>query len=76
MIGKAASYDVRYSAKAITPDNFDSAHSASAVPAPATAGTAESFRLSGVPSAGRYLAVRAVDGAGNLGAEVTVRITG
>jgi hypothetical protein len=74
MIGKASAYDVRYSQSAITPDSFGSASSTSGAPAPATAGTAQSMSLSALPGGARYVAVRAVDAAGNLGAEVTVRI--
>ena len=73
MIGTAAAYDVRYSSQPITPENFASAQSLSGVPAPAPAGTAERFRVT-VPSTASYVAVRAVDAAGNLGAMVAVPI--
>jgi hypothetical protein len=71
--GQAAGYDVRYSTDPITPDGFDSATSAGAVPAPATAGTPQTLTLT-TPAGARFLAVRAFDGSGNLGAEVSVPI--
>jgi hypothetical protein len=73
MIGRAASYDIRYSHSTITPGSFASATPVTGVPAPDPGGTSEEMRLS-VPSDASYLAVRAIDPAGNLGAEVTVQI--
>jgi hypothetical protein len=73
MVGRGASYDVRYSAHPITTDNFEAAAAVPGVPAPSPAGTSEQLRLP-VPSTARYLAVRAVDAAGNIGAETAVPI--
>jgi hypothetical protein len=73
MIGRAASYDVRYSTQPITPDNFDSATPVSGVPAPSRARTRERLRLA-IPATAAYVAVRAIDTAGNLGAVVAVPI--
>jgi hypothetical protein len=73
MVGRAESYDVRWSAHPITSDNFDSARKVGGLPAPSPAGTQERLRLS-LPGTARYLAVRATDDAGNLGAIVAVPI--
>jgi hypothetical protein len=73
MIGRAASYDVRYSDQPITQANFDTATAASGVPTPGPAGTPERFQ-SQVPSTAAYVAVRAIDPAGNLGAIVSAPI--
>jgi hypothetical protein len=64
---------VRWSAHPITSDNFDSARKVGGLPAPSPAGTQERLRLS-LPGTARYLAVRATDDAGNLGAIVAVPI--
>ena len=73
MIGRAASYEVRYSDQPITQANFDSATAVSGVPTPGPAGTHERLTLQ-VPSTAAYVAVRAVDSAGNLGAISSVPI--
>jgi hypothetical protein len=58
-------YAIATSDSPITPDNFDGATPLSGAPAPAESGTAQSFT---VPAeAKRYVAIRAVDDAGNLG---------
>ena len=49
----------------ITPDNFDQATPLSDTPTPGAAGTAQSYGIPG--DAQRYVAIRAVDDAGNLG---------
>jgi len=67
--GTAASYDVRYSASAITSANWGSATQASGEPAPAVAGTQQSFTINGLTSARTYyVAIRATDNAGNVSA--------
>jgi hypothetical protein len=73
MTGRAASYDVRWSAHPIGADVFSAATQVGGVPAPGPAGSAEQLQLN-VPRTARYLAVRAVDDAGNLGAIATVPI--
>ena len=64
---------MRYAASPITPAGFDSAPAAQGVAAPNDPGTDEKLRLA-VPTTATYIAVRASDAAGNLGAEVSVPI--
>ncbi len=65
MCGTASAYDIVSSPDPITPENFASATPLSAAPAPAPAGTSQSFAI---PStAGHYLAIRAVGEQGNIG---------
>ncbi|HYO77123.1 MAG TPA: S8 family serine peptidase, partial [Thermoanaerobaculia bacterium] len=67
--GRAARYDVRVSAAPITAANFDSATPLIREPQPQTPGTLELFKLSGLaPSSTYYIAVRALDNAGNASA--------
>jgi hypothetical protein len=73
MVGKASRYQVRASASPITPAGFGSARGTLSAPKPSAAGKHQSFTVS-LPARARYLAVRAVDAAGNLGPEVTVQI--
>ena len=73
MVGRAASYDVRWSAKPISAADFGAATPVAGVPAPSPAGTREQLALA-VPRTARYVALRAIDDAGNLGAIVTVPI--
>jgi Fibronectin type III domain len=64
--GTATSYDVRWSLSAINSGNWGSATQASGEPAPASAGTVQTFNLSGLTS-GRtyYVAIRTLDNGGN-----------
>jgi hypothetical protein len=62
--GTAASYEIVTSADPITPANFDAATPLANPPAPAAAGTRQSYTL---PAHQRYLAIRATDDAGNVG---------
>lgn len=62
--GTADHYDVVTSADPITAKNFADAEPLTGASAPEKAGTQESFS---VPSPQRYVAVRAVDEAGNIG---------
>jgi hypothetical protein len=62
--GAATSYEAVTSDSPIGPQQFAAATPLSGAPPPAAAGSAESFA---VPSHGRYIAVRAVDEAGNVG---------
>src|SRR5207248_4635851 len=65
MCGTASSYQVVTSATPITPENFAAATPIPGAPAPAAAGTAQSFKL---PSNTRaYVAIRAIDEQGNVG---------
>ncbi len=62
--GTVAKYEIVTSATPIGPDEFDAATPLEGAPTPAPAGTPESFVL---PPHQRYVAVRAVDEAGNIG---------
>ncbi|HYJ32483.1 MAG TPA: fibronectin type III domain-containing protein [Candidatus Binatia bacterium] len=65
--GTAASYDVRYSTSAITSSNWSSALQATGEPAPAAAGTSQSFTISGLSgSRTYYVAIKTTDDAGNV----------
>ena len=65
--GTAASYDIRYSTSAITSSNWNSATQATGEPAPAVAGTQQTYTLSGLSgSQTYYIAIRATDGSGNV----------
>ena len=65
-IGRATRYDLRYSSLPITSINFTQAKAATGVPLPKTAGSPESFTVTGLASdSAYYLAVKAVDDAGN-----------
>jgi hypothetical protein len=65
MCGTASSYQVVTSATPITPENFAAATPVSGAPAPAAAGTAQSFKLPAGTKA--YVAIRAIDEQGNIG---------
>jgi hypothetical protein len=65
MCGTATSYEIVTSPNPITPQNFASATPLGGAPAPAAAGTSQSYP---VPSGAKlYVAIRAVDEQGNLG---------
>jgi hypothetical protein len=67
--GTATSYDVRYSTSAITSANWASAVPATGEPAPAVAGTQQTFTVTGLnPSRTYYVAIRASDEIPNLSA--------
>jgi len=67
-VGTAASYDIRYSTSPITTSNWTSATQATGEPAPAVAGTQQTFTVSGLtPSRTYYVAIRATDSSGNVG---------
>ena len=63
--GTADHYDVASSNSPITPANFGQATQLEGEPAPAASGQQQTFELPG--TIGRYVAMRAVDEAGNLG---------
>lgn len=66
LTGTATSYDVRYSTSPITAANFASATAATGEPAPAVAGTAQSFVVRGLSRQVTYwFAAKATDDAGN-----------
>jgi hypothetical protein len=62
--GTATSYEAATADSPIGPDQFGSATALTGAPAPSAAGSPEGFA---VASHGRYIAVRAVDEAGNVG---------
>jgi hypothetical protein len=65
--GTATSYDVRYSTSAITSSNWSTALQATGEPAPAAAGTSQSFTISGLSgSRTYYVAIKTTDDAGNV----------
>jgi hypothetical protein len=65
--GTATSYDIRYSTSTITSANWGSATQATGEPAPAAAGTPQSFTLSGLSgSQTYYIAIRTTDDVGNV----------
>ena len=67
--GTAASYDVRYSTSPITSANWTTATQATGEPAPAVAGTQQVYTLPGLSgSQTYYVAIKATDGSGNVGA--------
>lgn len=62
-MGKAASYDIRYSTAPITAANWATATQATGEPAPAAPGNKQSFTVSGLSSAtDYYFAIRTSDG--------------
>jgi hypothetical protein len=65
MCGTAASYEIVTSATPITPQNFAHATPLSGAPTPAAPGTTQSYALP--KGALRYVAIRAIDAAGNIG---------
>ncbi len=67
--GTAASYDIRYSTSPITSANWTTATQATGEPAPAVAGTQQVYTLPGLSgSQTYYVAIKATDGSGNVGA--------
>jgi hypothetical protein len=71
LCGRAASFEVVTSSSAITPQSFASATRLPGAPVPAQAGTVQSLTL---PAAVlRWVALRAVDAAGNIGRPAVVR---
>jgi fibronectin type III domain protein len=65
--GTASSYDVRYSTSTITTANWGTASQATGEPAPAVAGTQQTFTVSGLNgSQTYYVAIRTTDDRGNV----------
>ena len=60
--GTAAEYDIRYSTSPINESNWDSAAQVSGEPTPQTAGSSESFTITGLsPSTMYYFAIKTAD---------------
>ena len=70
LCGTAHAYQVVTSDSPITPQNFGAATALGGAPAPANAGARQSFTLPA--GTRRYVAIRAVDAAGNLGLPAVV----
>lgn len=65
--GTAASYDIRYSTSPITTANWAQATPATGEPAPAIAGTVQTFTITGLQgSLTYYAAMKATDASGNV----------
>jgi hypothetical protein len=65
--GTATSYDIRYSTSPITNGNWSSATTVTGEPAPAAAGTQQTFTIPGLAgSRTYYVAMKTTDGAGNV----------
>ncbi|MFL5823620.1 MAG: hypothetical protein ACJ764_09280 [Solirubrobacteraceae bacterium] len=73
MVGKAKRYQVRAAAATITPAGWHPGRVELGAPKPSAAGHTEQFTVH-VPRRDHYLAVRALDQAGNLGPGVSVPI--
>jgi hypothetical protein len=74
LCGTAASYQLVTSDRPITPETFASATSLAGAPRPLAAGRSQSVTLPA--SARRFIAIRAVDAAGNLGLPLVVDLGG
>ena len=72
MCGKVARYQLVTSNHPITPQNFARARRIKGAPSPRNPGGLQSVRLG--PRVERYVAVRAVDAAGNVGLPATVEV--
>jgi len=69
LTGTAATYDVRYSTSPITSANWAAATQVSGEPAPAAAGTTQSFQVRGLSrQVTYYFAARTTDDSGNVSA--------
>ncbi len=69
LTGRATSYDLRYSSAPLTAANFALATRVAGLPAPAVAGTGETFVVSGLSdSLTLYLAIKTADESGNWSA--------
>ena len=66
-MGTASSYDIRYSASAITASNWDSAIQLTGEPLPLAAGSSQSYTVVGLSSnTAYYFAIKTTDAAGNI----------
>jgi hypothetical protein len=72
LCGTAARYELVTSKRPITPENFAQARQLDGTPAPRPAGTRQSFSLP--PGTERYVAIRAVDPAGNVGLPAVIQV--
>jgi hypothetical protein len=72
MCGTAKSYEVVRSTSSITPSSFADATPLNGAPAPAAAGTRQGFAVPA--SVHGYVAIRAVDAAGNVSLPAVVKV--
>jgi hypothetical protein len=69
LVGRAARYDLRYSAQMLTPQNFLQAAAAPSMPYPSTPGATQSYVLNGLQfGVTYYFAIETADQAGNWSA--------
>ncbi len=69
LMGRAARYDLRYSVRMITSENFLQATAAANMPLPASPGTRQSYVFDGLPSGVTcYFAIKTADQGGNWSA--------
>src|SRR5258706_376503 len=69
LTGTAPSYDIRYSTSPITAGNWNSATQATGEPVPTSAGTTQSFTLTGLTrQTTYYVAMMVTDDGGNVSA--------
>jgi|GEM_PF-2493939 len=69
LVGRAASYDLRWSESTIQASNFDSATPVTGTPTPAESGSAEQFAVTGLVPGGTYhFAIKVADDDGNTSA--------
>ncbi len=69
LTGTATSYDLRFATAAITATNFATASQVTGEPAPAVAGTVQSYTVRGLSRQVTYwFAIKAIDDAGNVSA--------
>jgi hypothetical protein len=72
LCGTAASYQVVTSPNPITPENFSQAKAMSGAPAPGAPGVTQRFNLPAGTTG--YVAIRAVNAAGNVGLPAVARV--
>jgi hypothetical protein len=72
LCGTATSYEIVTSANPITAESFDSATPLSGAPAPAAAGTQQSYAIPS--SAEHYVAIRAIDEQANIGLPASAEV--
>ena len=70
LCGKAKSYEIVTSSRPISPSSFERAKSLPGAPGPRAAGSSQIYTIP--PGAKRYVAIRAVDEAGNVGRPLVV----
>jgi hypothetical protein len=72
MCGTASAYEIVTSASPITPQNFARARQLAGAPAPAAAGSRQSYALPAGVS--QYVAIRAIGEQGNIGLPAAINL--